>query len=247
MRFFKLLIFLLSLLNITLLHGQSSQKKERFVGINGGAIIPIDYFGAGPLDINHDHTSITLSSKFGYQFGMIMRTNYNDRLSFETGICFTRRNFELKGSSFSQGINKDTSDFGYINYSLPFKGGVFIQLGENFYMNTFIGANLDFYASAVASQGHQYNIDHYSERARWINASLTADLGVEWRGDEKGIFYFGAGVNIPISAIAVTRLKYYYTNTDYDNYDPIFLRGNYLAIKLKYFFPLSLEKTPDKN
>jgi len=65
MQFFKLLIFLLSLLNITLLHGQSSQKKERFVGLNGGTINSIDYCGARTIDINHDNSTITLSSKYG--------------------------------------------------------------------------------------------------------------------------------------------------------------------------------------
>ena len=65
--FFKQLVFTFFLLEITSLYSQSSQKKERFIGIIGSTIIPIDYFGAGPLDINHDHSSITLSSKFGYQ------------------------------------------------------------------------------------------------------------------------------------------------------------------------------------
>ena len=44
-------------------------------------------------------------------------------------------------------------------------------------MRNSIGFNVDFYASAVASKGDNFLIDHYSERARWINGSLSGELG----------------------------------------------------------------------
>ena len=59
--------------------------------------------------------------------------------------------------------------------------------------------------------------------------------------DKFGTFYIGAEVNIPISSIAVTRLKFYYDGAIYDNYEPIFLRGNYFGIKLKYYLPVNME------
>ena len=117
-----------------------------------------------------------------------------------------------------------------------------MQLSKVLYIRNSIGFNLDFYASAVASKGKNFRIDHYSERARWINGSVSGNLGVEKRDNKFGTFYIGAEVNIPISSIAVTRLKFYYDGTMYDNYDPLFLRGNYFGIKLKYYLPVEMER-----
>jgi hypothetical protein len=51
-------------------------------------------------------------------------------------------------------------------------------------------------------------------------------------------------VNIPISAIAVTKLKYNYGGNNPDRYENLFLRGNYFGIQFKYYLPKDLEKTP---
>ena len=39
---------------------------------------------------------------------------------------------------------EDNGDFGYINYSLPFSGIVFIQLSDRLFMNTSLGGAIDF-------------------------------------------------------------------------------------------------------
>ena len=200
-------------------------------------IIPINYFGAGPLNLKSDHSTIVLSSKIGYHFGMVMKTNYSEKFSFESGINFFRRNFKLLGSSNYNGIPmNDTSDFGYISYGLPFKGMVYIQLSKGIFLNTSVGASIDFYASTVmSSNSYTQNL---SERARWINGSVLADLGVEWRNDNNGAFFFGAGVNIPVSSIAVTKLKFFYDGpSNPDRYEDVFLMGNFFNLKLKYYLP----------
>ena len=110
--------------------------------------------------------------------------------------------------------------FGYVNYSSPIKGIIYVQLNKYLFMRSSIGFNIDYYASAVASKG--VNIDHYSERARWINGSLSGELGIEKRISKIGVFYIGAEVNIPISSIAVTRMNFYYDGQNYDRYEPIF-------------------------
>ena len=147
-------------------------------------------------------------------------------------------------SQFNGSSTSDTSNFGYINYNLPIKGSVFIQLDKEIFMSTTVGASLDFYASAVGSKGINYYIDHISDRARWINGSICAEIGVESRNQTNGTFHVGIGVNIPISTIAVTKLKYFYNSSDindYDRYDNIFLRGNFFNINLRYYLPSSLE------
>ena len=233
---FTLLIALSFWFNIVMCQSKNSDKQ---FGINTGAIIPINYFGAGPLELESNNSQITLSSKIGYHFGMMIKTNYNKKFSVESGINFLRRNFDLSGSSDKTG-DEDNADFGYISYGFPTKAIVYIQLSDKSFLNTSVGASLDFYASAVNSKGENDFIFQYSERAKWINGSILADLGVEWRGDY-GAFFLGAGVNIPITTIAVTNLKFHYDESDYNNkyddYNPVFLRGNFFDIKIKYFLP----------
>ena len=233
---FILLIALSFWLNIVISQSKNSDKQ---FGINTGAIIPINYFGAGPLELESNNSQITLSSKLGYHYGMMIKTNYSKKFSIESGINFLRRNFDLSGSSDVTG-DEDNADFGYISYGFPTKAIVYIQLSDKSFLNTSLGASLDFYASAVNSKGENDFIFQYSERAKWINGSILADLGVEWRGDY-GAFFLGAGVNIPMTTIAVTNLKFHYDESDYNNktdsYNPVFLRGNFFDIKIKYFLP----------
>ncbi len=226
-------------------YAQTTDKQREF-GFESGAIIPINYFGAGPLKLPENNSELTLSSKIGYHFGMVIKTNYGKRFCIENGINFLRRNFIIYGSSEFNGYStRDTSNFGYINYGIPIKGSVFIQLDKEIFMSTTVGASLDFYASAVGSKGTNYYIDHISDRARWINGSISAEIGLESRNEINGTFHIGIGVNIPISTIAVTKLKYFYNSyniNDYDRYENIFLRGNLFNISLRYYLPSYLEE-----
>lgn len=242
--FLRAFCFLLLLFNFEPSFSQSNKKEKQF-GFDAGAIVPINYFGAGSVELNGNNSFITLSSKIGYQFGMMMKTNYSDRFSIENGIYYYRRNFKLTGySDYSAGATLDSSDFGYVSYGIPIKGIIYIQLDKEFFLSTSVGASIDFYASAVKSQGEQDYIYNVSDRARWINGAISADLGLEWRSMKNGSFYFGAGVNIPISVIAVTKLRYYYNTqdrNDYDRYEDFFLRGNLFTLKFKYYLPVSIE------
>ena len=226
----------------SIFYGQKGNVKNSQVGFLLGCLVPIDYFGISAIELSANNSNIKLENHLGYNFGMVLKSDLTRKFSFESGIVFYQRNFKLTGSSSNQSsILRDTSSFSYINYGFPIKSMVYIQLGNDFYMRNSIGFNLDFYASAVASKGENLRIDHYSERARWINGSVSGNLGVEKRDSKFGTFYLGAEVNIPISSIAVTRLKFYYDGTMYDSYEPIFLRGNYFGIKLKYYLPVNME------
>jgi hypothetical protein len=238
----KSLFLLLGIIFFKIGYNQIDNSKFGFT-IN--PIVPVNYFGAGPLTIKNDTANLTLSSKIGYQFGMLWRTDFSDHFSLESGILFTRRNFKIRGNSSITGTNtRDSTSFGYINYNLPLKGFVYIQLSEKTHISSSAGISIDFYASDVSTMGKGGLIAHYSERARWINASLISGLGFEWRDDNKGIFYVGAGVNIPVSTIAVTYLWYNYNltlnGTNYETkFSPEFIKGNYLSLDLKYFLPVA--------
>jgi len=212
-----------------------SQAGITTVGIQVKPIIPINYFGAGPIQLNNEYATLDLSSKLGYSFGMVVRQGLTKSISLESGINYTRRNYNIFGSS-SYEYASDTADFGFISYELPVQGLIYIRIGEFVYMNASIGFGINFYASDVASKGENNYIDHYSERARWINASFLSNLGLEIRTKDIGYFYIGASLNTPFNEITATQLRYYYEDNLSTKFDPVFLNGNYLTLDLRYFF-----------
>ena len=89
---------------------QSDKKKKGAADVKFGVqfkpVIPINYFGAGPQTVSDSIADVTVSSKLGYNIGMVVRTDFSDLLSFETGINYIRRNFNLDAYE----AKRDTSD-----------------------------------------------------------------------------------------------------------------------------------------
>ena len=222
-----------------------SQQGVTTVGFQLKPIIPISYFGAGPVSLAiQDTASLEVSSKLGYCFGMVIRHGFTKSFSIETGINYTERNYKLLGSSTFEN-SSDIADFGFVCYEIPVQGLIYIRLDKQLYMNASVGLGINFYASDVASKGEKFFIDHYSERARWINFSFHSNLGLEYRTKEKGYFYLGASLNTPFNEITATYLNYYYQDNDKVSFDPVFLNGNYLTIDLRYFLPSKEKKKKD--
>ena len=97
----KPLYYLFIMLLLTCFHQTMSQNNEgdKMIGFTLSPLIPIDYFGAGPLLLENNFSNIELSSKIGYQFGMLMRNTKSKNITLESGILFCRRNFKFKGEN----------------------------------------------------------------------------------------------------------------------------------------------------
>ena len=222
-----------------------SQQGVTTVGFQLKPIIPINYFGAGSISMSiEDTAAIEISSKLGYCFGMVIRHGFTKSFSIETGINYTQRNYKLAGSSAFEN-SSDVADFGFVSYEIPVQGLIYIRLDKQLYMNASVGIGINFYASDVASKGEEFFIDHYSERARWINFSFLSNLGLEFRTKEKGYFYIGASLNTPFNEVTATYLNYYYQDNNKVKFDPVFLNGNYLTVDLRYFLPPNEKKKKD--
>ena len=83
---------------------QKKDEKNRQVGFLVGSLVPINYFGVGPLEVSENNSSISINNKLGYNFGMLLKTDYSKKISLETGIVFCRRNFKLTGLSYNQAM-----------------------------------------------------------------------------------------------------------------------------------------------
>jgi len=58
-----------------------SQVGITTVGVQIKPIIPINYFGAGPIQVSNEYASLDLSSKLGYSFGMVVRHGFTKMIS----------------------------------------------------------------------------------------------------------------------------------------------------------------------
>lgn len=213
----------------------SNKKKEFIFGAQIKPIIPINYFGAGPVDLTDTVTSLSINPKMGYSIGMVLRRDFTNLFSFETGINYTRRNFDIIANEPKRDTS-DIADFGFVSYQIPLQALVYIRLSENFFMNTSGGLGVDWYASSVVSSGENGLIQHLSKKAYWMHFSALANVGFEYRTETKGRFYLGASFVSPLKPITNTVVRYYYGNTDFKRYDTQ-LNGTYITIDLRYFFP----------
>lgn len=205
------------------------QERVLTAGVQFKPIFASNFLNTGPVTTSAEGVDFTVSQKFGYCAGMVVRYGITKAVSFETGINFVRRNFDLNVSTDSL---SEKSDFGIVGYEIPLSALVFIRLSEKIYMNGSTGISLDFYPSDVFTLGDSFK--HVSWRKGILSPSLIANIGFEYRTANSGYFYIGGSFHRPFSYI-------YQANFQYDpfNQGPTAntkLSGNYLTIDFRYFF-----------
>jgi hypothetical protein len=233
------LIFVSCIMHLTGYSQKKTAKQKTLTDYSFGAqlkpIIPINYFGMGPIRIEDTLVSIDVTSRASYSMGMVMRRNFTDLLSFETGINYVRRNYSIATEEYVRDTS-DFSSFGVVAYEIPLQLLVYIRLTKELYMNVSSGFSLNFFASDVQSSGINSLIQHVSLRSYWSFPSFLSNIGFEWRTKEKGGFYLGASLNSPFRDFLQMKINYYYQNNIYKPYSAL-LRGNYFTVDLRYFFP----------
>ncbi len=213
-----------------------AQKKQGTTfGFQLKPIIPVNYFNAGPQTLSDSLVEININPKTGMSFGVLVRQQITKSIAIESGISSVRRNYDLAAKGLTLNTS-DKSDFGFIGYQIPIQALVYIQLSENIFMNTTAGIGLDMYPSSVESKGENFLLYNISYRQHWISYSLLANLGFEYRTEEKGTFYIGASFNSPFKPIAESFFYYNYEGSKQSQLKT-FLNGNYLTLDLRFFFP----------
>ena len=221
----------------TLSYGQRSKNKkvkEYVFGAQFKPIIPVNYFGAGPVDLSDTVTNLSIDPKLGYSIGMVLRRDFTNLFSFETGINYTRRNYNIIANEPKRDTS-DIADFGFVSYQIPLQALIYIRLSDQLFMNTSGGIGVDWYASSVLSNGENGLIQHLSTKYYWMHFSMLANVGFEYRTEEKGRFYLGASFVNPLKSITRTTIRYYYYNNDYQRYNTE-LKGTYITVDFRYFF-----------
>ncbi len=212
-----------------------AQERVLTAGMKFRPFFSSKFFKTGPQQKDSNQVQFTVTPKGGYSAGGVVRYGISHTLSFETGIYFIKRPYQvrLEKTDGNNSVRKVETRFSSISYEIPSCLLVFLQLSEHLFMNVSMGFTMDFYPSNLNTTGEYFN--HYSVRKNWIFPAVHAGLGYEWRTGKKGYFYLGASYHQPLNDIFVTTIGYY-ENGRYQTGQQFILSGNYLAIDLAYFF-----------
>ncbi|MFH1005531.1 MAG: hypothetical protein V1781_08605 [Bacteroidota bacterium] len=234
----KKLPFFLFLFTLNLLQDISFSQENIFTaGFQYKFIFPSEFFNTGTKTISQNGINFSVSQKTGYCAGMVLRRGLTKRFSFETGINYVKRNYDL---SITDTTFIGKSNFAIIGYEIPIQGLVFLRISEKVFINTSFGLSWDMYPSNIATSASYFK--HNSNRHSLFQFSVLANFGCEYRTEKNGYFYLGASYHLPFS--------YFYSSIF--NYTPrqeivkMKLRGNYFAIDFRYYFhedPLKKKKS----
>ncbi len=222
-----------------------AQENVTTLGIQFKPMVPSKFFGTGAQSASSESLTVINDPEFGMNLGMVVRRGLTKNWSLETGITFIQRNYKL--SFFHPLLNEMTEmNYRFIGYEVPLQAMVYVRLGEQLYMNASAGGSIDVYPTDIESfaddRRDTLRFDFYQNtfRRNWIQFSVLANYGFEWRSKEDGYFYLGASFHRPFNEIATTFAQLQ-INTDPTtvSYN---LNGSYLTFDFRYFFHEDPEK-----
>ena len=208
-----------------------SQVNVTTLGLQVKPIIISDIGGAGPFEEANGPYRVRIEPQTGLSFGMVIRKGFTDNISAEVGLNRVVRRYEYLFSDEETGFER-TLDFSYLNYEIPLKGLVFIQLGKNSFLSNSLGASIDLFASDVGSG--DVDLEQITLRGQWAKIALEANLGFEYRTRRSGLIYFGATFHNPFSPVAVSAVRY--RSSTGDQVVVFDLNAGYLTLDIKYYF-----------
>lgn len=233
-----LLVF--GMLLILLMPSVFAQQNVTTFGLLIRPSFPNQFFRTGPKDFRGENAEFSVVQRSGISYGGLIRRGITKRLTLETGLVYTKRNYDLSLNADGRSIS---GEYSIVGYELPVMGLIFIQLTENLWMSAGLGGSVDYFPSDVFTFGDYYA--HYGARKSKVNFAAVANLGVEWRTKKSGYFYLGAAYHRNFNSIYRSVIEYYATNDFAEPFDDIGrtdLEGDYFGIDFRYYFHEDPEK-----
>lgn len=218
-----------------------SQERVLTFGVQFKPMIPVSLVENDLVETDLGGVNYQTQQNFGYSFGFLIRKGITKKISLETGIAYVKRNFSLGIDSIGSNFNQDLN-YGIVGYEIPVLGLIYIQLSREMFMNVSMGGALDLYPSDVgtdrAANGEWI---HETVRRNWLQTSVLANIGWEYRTKEKGIFYVGASYHRPFDYIFLSKIGVKQVGAGRPEVSQE-LNGNYLTLDFRYFFHEDPEK-----
>jgi hypothetical protein len=213
-----------------------AQERVLTAGISFRPIFPMGILNTGAQTTSVTDTlgtllySSTLTPKFGFTAGMVVRYGFTKMISLEAGINYVQRKYSL---DFDRNGLITTSDFTIIGYEVPVQAMFFVKLAERFYMDAGAGLQLDIFPSDIYTSDTAFR--HYSARNSIVNGGAIANLGWEYRTKKIGFFYLGASYHVPFTEIYTSKVSAVENNVALQS-GFFGLNGSYLTFDVRYFF-----------
>jgi len=220
----------------------SAQNITTF-GLQYKPIIPAAYFNSSDVSKSSEEYNFNLTPKYSNSFGMVIRQKINKTFSIESGLNYTQRNFKLSvtNSNLIPYLN-DFTTFGMRSYELPIQLLTYVRASEYWYLNVAFGISHNVLASDIFSYGEESE-DYFQNTFRKSGGyrALLANIGMEYRTEEKGHYYFGTSLHRPWKAIGKIYPEFKIgadpvLNFNDDQKFSLDMLGNFVTIDLRYFF-----------
>ena len=241
-----ILLLLITTISLTV----TAQKKKRknkfptYFGIELSPVFPTAFIGEKTLTINQPtndpfNISTTITQKMGFTFGGTVRASFTKFIALETGLNYTKRNFDLSMSLPDSSINA-TNELSFIQYSIPINALFYIKLDEKWYMDAALGVAVNFSPTNVGVTTYPQNrhvFFHLGHVEKKVGFDMNANLGFEFRTEKDGFFYLGGSARIPFQPLFRLYMQYEYNTSATVKTIDGEVDGSFLAIQFKYFFP----------
>ena len=215
------------------------QNNKTTFGLQYKPIIPAAYFNSSNINKSSGTYDFNLIPKYSNSFGMVIRRKINKAFLLESGLNYIQRNFKLLSTNNNIGLD-DFTNFSMRSYELPIQLLTYVRASEYWYVNLAFGISHNVLASDVSSYGeHNQNYFQNTYRKSGGYRALLANVGMEYRTEAKGQYYFGTSLHRPWKAIAKIYPEYNETPDNIFNNDDNFsldMIGNFVTIDFRYFF-----------
>lgn len=232
-----LALILLFVLSYSSVSAQAYRRKpENFFGLQVKPLIPLGIVGDKPFTIKDGNFKSKISPKLGFSYGGIVRVGLTELLAIESGINFTKRNFEAEYSLPDSSLT-GTDDLGFISFNIPLNLLVYVKLGQHLYMNVSGGASVNYNPSNIRSTinpegAHLFIFE--GRRLRFFDFNANGEVGFEYRTEKSGTFYLGISARVPFSPTLDIATEY--RNDTYSSVARGTIEGATFAFSIKYFF-----------
>jgi hypothetical protein len=225
----NLLLFMFLPILAWTLPAHAQYEKPTF-GLVIKPIVPSSLFSNTSFSSAQNNISYLITPHSSISIGAGMRMGLYGQLSFETGILYTKRAYDLAITGQSTFA---ATPFRIVDYEIPALGMIYIRLSEKTFLNTAFGLSFDFFPNDIQIRNDTFQL--IGLRRFWIEPALLANVGAEYRTKKYGYFYFGGAYHRMLTNMFALRIDYKENGnvTTFQRYLP----GSYFGLELKWFFP----------
>ena len=134
---------------------------------------------------------------------------------------------------------KDITKFGMRSYEIPIQILAYVQISKFWHLNVAFGISHNVLASNIFSSGENNNAYFQNtERRQGGHEALLANVGIEYRTEEKRHYYIGTSLHRPWKAIGKIYPQYDDNINSFNDDEEFFLEmlGNFITVDFRYFF-----------